>query len=119
MLSNLFKNTMSSVNINGSNISITNGGNVSIVNGELFIDGVKTEYEGGVKGKTPVIYLTINGEVSNLSSDGSINCDDIKGNVTSGGSINCDDIVGDVKAGVSINCDRISGNATAGGSISM
>ena len=93
---------MNQFSINGQTIVSTNG-NISFTGGELYIDGVKTEYNGSVKIPTPQITITvISGTLQNLQTDGSVNCDDVHGDVTAGGSINCDDIGGNVSAGGSI-----------------
>ena len=117
LFKNFRNNSMNQISINGQTIVSTNG-NISFTDGELYVDGVKTEYNGSVKIPTPQIKVTIlSGTLQNLQTDGSVICEDVHGDVTSGGSINCDNILGNASAGGSINCDGIGGNVSAGGSI--
>lgn len=57
------------------------------------------------------------GDVLDLHSDFSINCDDVHGNVHAGGSVTCDQVNGSVNAGGNVTCDDINGPVRAGGNV--
>ena len=57
------------------------------------------------------------GDVLDLHSDFSVNCEDVSGSVHAGGSVNCDDVNGSVNAGGNVNCDDVNGPVHAGGNV--
>lgn len=57
------------------------------------------------------------GEVLDLHSDFSVNCDAVHGDVHAGGSVNCDEVNGSVNAGGNVNCDDVNGPVHAGGNV--
>ena len=61
----------------------------------------------------------IYGDVEHIECEGSVQCNNVKGNLQAGGSVNCDDVGGNINCGGSCNCDRVNGSVTAGGSICM
>ena len=63
--------------------------------------------------------ITINwqGDILNLHSDFSVNCEDVHGDVHAGGSVNCDEVNGSVNAGGNVNCDDVNGPVHAGGNV--
>ena len=63
--------------------------------------------------------VTIYGDVENIKCEGSVSCDNVKGNINAGGSVSCDDVGGSIECGGSVHCDSIAGDVKAGGSISM
>lgn len=74
------------------------GNSVSIINGNVIIDGV-------VQGQTVPRHIEIRvveGTLHNLTTDESVNCNNVTGDVTAGGSVNCDDVGGSVTAGGSV-----------------
>ena len=104
---------MNKIVVNGKTIQC-NGNNVSIVNNKVFVDGKEISDEA-VKKCDVYIY----GDVENISCEGSIQCNDVKGDIECGGSVNCDNVGGSINCGGSCNCDEVKGNVTAGGSICM
>ena len=56
------------------------------------------------------------GDVTNIKTDRSVNCNNVLGNIEAGGSVNCDDVGGDINAGGSVNCDDVKGSVIAKGS---
>jgi len=100
----------SMIKINGKTY---HGNSISIQNGEIIIDGKKQD---SIEGTDPT-RIVVEGTLTSLSADGSVNCEHIQGNVVAGGSVNCDDVGGDVRAGGSVNCDRVKGAIFAGGSV--
>lgn len=89
--------------------------NIQINNGKVYIDGkLKENFNDSHK-----IELIIKGNVGEINTDCSVNCDDVLGNIKAGGSVNCDDVSGDVVAGGSVNCDNVGGNVIAKRSINM
>ncbi len=104
---------MNRIVVNGKDI-ICNGNNVSIINYKVFVDGKEISDET-IKNSDVHIY----GDVENIECEGSVQCDNVKGNIQAGGSVNCDDVGGSINCGGSCNCDKVNGNVTAGGSIRM
>lgn len=100
---------MNTVTINGKTHS--SNGNISVVNGTVIIDGKAVDTAENV------LRIEVTGTLNNLTTDLSVNCDDIQGNVEAGGSVNCDNVGGIVQAGGSVNCDNVGGSVQAGGSI--
>lgn len=90
------------------------GRTVSLKNGVLKIDGKKVDIQPT---DNAFEIRVLEGTIQELSSDGSVTCNDVKGNVSAGGSVKCGSVGGNASAGGSINCDGIAGNAVAGGSI--
>lgn len=101
---------MNTITINGVTIQ-TNSKDISIVNGQVKIDGqTVTEIDKKVK-------IVWEGDLASLTTDMSVECNNIKGDVNAGGSINCDNVGGTVIAGGSVNCDKVGGDIRAGGSV--
>ena len=57
------------------------------------------------------------GDVQDLHSDFSVNCEEVHGDVHAGGSVNCDEVNGSVNAGGNVNCDDVNGPVHAGGNV--
>lgn len=87
------------------------GTSISVVNGVVTIDGKLVE-----EGNTASI-VHIHGDVGELKTDKSVNCNNVKGTVDAGGSVNCANVGGDVDAGGSVNAGRVQGSVDAGGSV--
>lgn len=104
---------MNKIVINGKTIACS-GSNISIIGNKLFVDG--KQVSGDV---TRDCDVHIYGDVENIKCEGSVSCNNVKGNIQAGGSINCDNVGGDIRCGGSCNCDEVKGNVTAGGSIKM
>lgn len=100
---------MNTVTINGKTYS--SDGNISVVNGNVVIDGSTVDTAKNV------LRIEVTGTLNNLTTDLSVNCDDVQGSVEAGGSVNCDNVGGDVSAGGSVNCDTVRGSVNAGGSV--
>ena len=101
----------------GSNITINgvsySGNNITMRGGKVIIDGVVQDQT--VAGVVEV--RVSGGTLASLDCDGSVTCNDVKGNVNAGGSVKSATIYGNANAGGSIKCKDIGGNASAGGSI--
>ena len=102
---------MNKIIINGKEIKC-DGNNVQVINNKVYVDG-KIISEEATKKSDIYVY----GDVENIECEGSVECDNVKGNIKAGGSINCDNVGGDISCGGSVNCDEIRGNVNAGGSI--
>jgi hypothetical protein len=104
------------ISIGGKEFSV--GRNLRIVGGRVSSDGEEIIVEGLTGARTNEITLEIiGGSIGELTTDASVNCDDVTGNVTAGGSVNCDNIGGSVNARGSVNSDSVGGNIDAGGSV--
>ena len=99
-------------NIGGISVS---GHNVSITNGQIKVDGIVIEGAGVQNGILEI--RIVEGVIENLSADGSVKANQIKGNVSAGGSITCDCVGGSINAGGSVKCGRVGGHINAGGSV--
>ena len=64
------------------------------------------------------VHFRYEGPALNISSELTVNCDDVMGNVTAGGTVNCDDVYGSVSAQGSVSCDDVKGDIRAGGNVS-
>ena len=104
---------MNRIVVNGKSINCS-GNNVSIINNKIFVDGKEITDEA-----TKNCDVYIYGDVENIECQGSVNCNDVKGDIKAGGSVNCDDVGGNIICGGSVNCDEIKGSVNAGWSISM
>lgn len=100
---------MNTVTMNGKTYS--SDGNINVINNTVSIDGVKVDVIPGT------LHIELTGTLNNLTTDLSVNCDDVHGDVEAGGSVNCDNVGGSVSAGGSVNADNIKGNVNAGGSV--
>lgn len=100
---------MNLVTINGKTYS--SDGNISVVNGNVILDGVTVDTA------EQVLKIEVTGTLNNLTTDMSVNCNNVTGNIEAGGSVNCDNVGGSVAAGGSVNADGIKGNVSAGGSV--
>lgn len=109
---------MASILINGQNYQFEDNSNINISANKIIVNGIEiTDYN---KTQVPILNITVNGPVNNITSELSINIKgDVSGSIKAGNSINCNDVNGDVKAGNSISCKKVSGNIKAGGNISM
>lgn len=96
------------INYNGKEYE---GTSISVINGTVIIDGKVVEEDN----KASVIH--IHGDVGELKTDKSVNCNNVKGDVDAGGSVNCSNVGGDVDAGGSVNAGKVQGNVDAGGSV--
>ncbi len=63
------------------------------------------------------IEVTLDGDVLNVDSYGSLTCGQVSGNATAGSSITCGDIGGNVTAGSSVRCKNVTGKITAGSGV--
>ncbi len=63
------------------------------------------------------LVVEVNGDIKDLISDFSVNCNDVYGNARAGDGMNCNDVYGNANAGDQLNCNDIKGNARAGDSI--
>ncbi len=90
--------------------------NIDMVGGRVIVNGVDVTDQVNAKGDD-IHTLRIEGDVGNVTTDASVNCDNVKGDVQAGGSVNCDRVSGSVSAGGSVNCDDVGGSVTAGGSV--
>lgn len=104
---------MNKIVVNGKEI-ICNGNNVSIINNKVFVDGKEISNVA-----TKNCNIQIYGDVENIDCEGSVQCDNVKGDIQCGGSVNCDDVGGNINCGGSCNCDKVNGSVTARGSICM
>ena len=104
---------MNRIVINGKSINCS-GNNVSIINNKVFVDGKEITDET-INNSDVCIY----GDVESIDCQGSVNCNNVKGNIEAGGSVNCDDVGGNINCGGSVRCDEIKGSVNAGGSIRM
>ena len=104
---------MNKITINGKTIEVESG-NVSIINGTVKVNGISIKT--GLSGSVDIKW---EGELASLTTDGSVECQDVKGDVDAGGSVQCRDIGGSVDAGGSVSGHNITGNIDAGGSVSI
>lgn len=89
----------------GKNITITN--NRVVVDGQVLSDEIKNNIE-----------ITINGNVENLTSEGSVKVNgNVSGLIQSGGSVKCKDVRGNINSSGSIKCNDVIGNITSFGSV--
>lgn len=106
------KKSMSTVIVNGMTFNVPNGKNVSVIGNKVYCDGKLIEDANKLKDKN--IYITVNGDIDELS----VNCGDVhvKGNVN---TVSCDTgditIAGNVGGDVTTNtgdikCGNISGS---------
>lgn len=105
---------MSTVIVNGMTFNVPNGKNVSVIGNKVYCDGKLIEDANKFKDKN--IYITVNGDIDELSVD----CGDVhvKGNVN---TVSCDTgditIAGNVGGDVTtdtgdIKCGNVSGRVT-------
>lgn len=89
------------------------GHSISVSNGVVTVDGkiVNATPESGI------LRVKIEGGVHDVSSDVSVECDDVSGDVRAGGSVQADDVGGNINAGGSVQCDNVGGSINAGGSV--
>ena len=92
---------MNRIVVNGKDI-VCNGNNVSIMNNKVFVNG-KEVSDKATKNCDVYIY----GDVEHLECEGSVQCNNVKGNIQAGGSVNCDDVGGNINCGGSCNCDDV------------
>lgn len=76
--------------------------------GHTLVDGHPAEKE---------ITFHYEGPALNISSNFSVNCEDVDGNVNAGSTVNCEDVNGCVHAGGNVNCTDVGGPINAGGNI--
>lgn len=105
---------MSTVIVNGKTYNIANGKNVSVIGNKVYCDGKLIE--DGNKQKDKNIYITVNGNIDNLSVDtGDVH---VKGNVH---TLTCDtgdvSVSGNVSGDVTIDtgdvkCGNVGGSVT-------
>lgn len=87
------------------------GRDVVIINGKIIVDGRE------VGNTEDALIIRVEGSIENLTTDMSVNCQDVTGNIIAKGSVNADAIKGNVEAGGSVNCDDVGGSVRAGGSV--
>lgn len=87
------------------------GDSITIMNGVVTIDGKLVEKDNEAN------IIHIHGDVGNLKTDKSVNCNNVSGNVDAGGSVNCDRVGNNVYAGGSVNSGNVRGDVRAGGSV--
>lgn len=105
---------MGKITINGKTWNLSGGANISIHSNSIYVNGEKLDESKDILNAH---IIKIEGNVNNIDTDKSVDCDNVGGNINASGSVNCDDVKGDVHAGGSVNCDDISGNVFAGGSV--
>ena len=99
------------INVEGNRIS-----NVSMINDKIIIGGQTVI--SNLSGNVHVTWE--GGTIENLTSDGSITCNDVAGNVSALGSVTCNDVIGSVCAGGSIVAKGyLKGSISAGGSVKI
>lgn len=104
---------MNKIVINGKEIHC-NGKRVSIINNQVYVDG-----ENVSKDIIPNSDVYIYGNVEHLECEGSVHCNDIKGDIKAGGSVSCDNVGGNINCGGSVSCDNVKGSIVAGGSVKL
>ncbi len=104
---------MNRIVINGKEMNIQ-GSNFTIKNNKVFVDGKEIANGDDIQNANTIF---IYGDVKNIETDKSVNCNDVSGDVYAKGSVNCDNIKGNLSAGGSVNCDDVGGSITAGGSV--
>lgn len=80
--------------INGKEIKLPFNANIYINNNTVNING---EFVGKNK---DIIYIY--GDVQNIETDKSVNCNNVKDDIKAGGNVNCDDIGRNVSTGGSV-----------------
>lgn len=61
--------------------------------------------------------ISIEGELLEVQSNYSVNCEDVQGNVNAGDCVNCNDVGGNVNAGDGVNCNDVGKSVNAGDSV--
>lgn len=102
---------MNRIVINGREINVS-GCNISVMNNKVYVDGKLIKENDDIKDANTIC---VYGDVGNIETDKSVNCNNVGGDVRAKGSVNCDDVRGNVEAGGSVNCDDVGGHVTAGG----
>lgn len=108
---NIVQSSNGNITINGKTYK---GRSVSVNNNKVYIDGKRVDDK---ELPSTILEIEVKGDLVELTADGSVNCDNVKGDVKAGGSVNCDDVGGNVDAGGSVNCDDVRGSVNAGGSV--
>lgn len=103
---------MNKITINGQTIEYSGSGNIVIKDGKIIVNGVTVEECS----KNPNV--VVEGNVTSLDCDGSVEVRGNTGSIDCGGSCNVTgNVEGNVDAGGSVNCKNVSGNIDAGGSV--
>lgn len=108
---------MSKISIGGMTFT---GNNLDIVGGRITVDGVDVtdQVRAGRTVDNRVLEIRVlEGTIGSLTTDASVNCNDVAGDVKAGGSVNCNNVGGDVATGGSVTCDNVGGSIKAGGSV--
>ena len=109
---------MSTVHVNGREITVPDGSSISIVNNKLYVNGLEWEDDQGDGRLSGVVRVELSGDIKEVKTDASLHVHgDIQSGATAGGSIKCGNITGHVKAGGSVNCGDVAGNISAVGSV--
>lgn len=103
---------MNKITINGQTIEYHGSGDIVIKDGKIIVNGVTVEECS----KNPNV--VVEGNVTSLDCDGSVEVRGNTGSIDCGGSCNVTgNVEGNVDAGGSVNCKNVSGNIDAGGSV--
>lgn len=104
---------MNKITINGQTIEYSGSGDIAIKDGKIIVNGVTVE-ECSKKSKCCIV----EGNVTSLDCDGSVEVRGNTGSIDCGGSCNVTgNVEGNVDAGGSVNCKNVCGNIDAGGSV--
>lgn len=90
------------------------GNSIVVVNGRVIVDGKQVDVGDVSNG---ILKIEVTGTLSSLDADGSVTCQDVKGDVDAGGSVSCGNVGGYVDAGGSVRCGTVGGYIDAGGSV--
>ena len=95
-------------------IKIT-GDNVTIKGQSIIVDGVAVE---GIDLSSGTLQIeVVQGSIQNLTADGNVTAQDVRGSVSSGGNVSCGCVGGTVNAGGNVKCNRVGGSINAGGNV--
>lgn len=104
---------MNKIIINGKEIKC-NGNNISVINNKVYVDG-KIISEEAVKNSDIYVY----GNVENIKCEGSVHCNDVKGDIKARGSVSCDNVGGNINCEGSVSCDNVKDSIIVGGSVKL
>ena len=107
---------MSTIHVNGREITVPDGSSVNIKNNRVFVNGLEwKDQDDDLQG---VVRVEISGDVKNVHTDSSLHVHgDVQGSADVGGSMNCGNVTGHVKAGGSVKCGDVGGNVSAAGNV--
>ncbi len=98
--------------LNGIKIS---GDNVTVNGQTIVVDGKAVE---GIDLSTCTLKIeVVQGSIQNLTADGNVTAQDVRGAVSAGGNVACGCVGGTVNAGGNVKCNRVGGSINAGGNV--